>query len=720
MTRTEADMKIVGARIGALVLTMLVVGAVSVAPASAGIVNFFHGFHSPSYPTAGLPDAQLSAGIGADVIRVQMYWQDYQTGVDQFNEAALENVADQVRAARFYSNNSRLKAVVIFDLPGCDGSRGTCDTAWMQAAGYNLQRDFSGGRAPRYYPESATGLYAYGDAAGRALRYFYDAGVADFIETPNEPNIAHGPAEALPPEKVGQLGANAIVGASNVGLQLNGSTGPAVLIGALAIGQNDWTTFWNMYPLDYFRRVQELVEYTLAQRYRDAPNGPSFAVTLMGTWRPSFHAYPRFGGNEGSPCDDRDPGSGYESQDETGDLTGAIAAQTVRNRLAPLVSAITFNKKYWVTETGMTSYKNTDPTETQAQCRDRRNRLGGSAYGKAEQSSFYSSLAITPPAGRLEGMVFFLPQDSPNDFGQFAGYGVHSPGPVQKPAAGAFQQWYGNAQALNPGPIPWANANIGGELVSDPDVAAWGVNRLDVFGRGRDNALWHRAWNGTSWGAGWDSLGGELASGVGAVSWGANRIDVVGRARNGNVVRWTYNGSAWSTDNLGGIVQSTPDISSWGSGRLDMFARGMDDALYHRAYSGGRWGAWENLGGTLTSGPSAVSWGVNRIDVVARVSDRSVRHWAFNGTTWASDNLGAVVSSDPEIASWGSGRLDVFVRGQDGALWHRAWNGSSWGSGWDSLGGYILSGPGAVSWGPNRLDVFARAANKSMHHWAWP
>jgi hypothetical protein len=36
---------------------------------------------------------------------------------------------------------------------------------------------------------------------------------------------------------------------------------------------------------------------------------------------------------------------------------------------------------------------------------------------------------------------------------------------------------------------------------------AWGPNRLDVFGLGTDNQMFHKAWNGSAW-SGWEGLGG--------------------------------------------------------------------------------------------------------------------------------------------------------------------------------------------------------------------
>ena len=41
-------------------------------------------------------------------------------------------------------------------------------------------------------------------------------------------------------------------------------------------------------------------------------------------------------------------------------------------------------------------------------------------------------------------------------------------------------------------------------------VVAWGPNRLDVFGLGTDNAMYHKAWMGSGWQAQWEDLGGTF------------------------------------------------------------------------------------------------------------------------------------------------------------------------------------------------------------------
>src|SRR5260370_17986719 len=92
---------------------------------------------------------------------------------------------------------------------------------------------------------------------------------------------------------------------------------------------------------------------------------------------------------------------------------------------------------------------------------------------------------------------------------------------------------------------------------------AWGAalcsTGLDIFAVGTDSALWHRWWDGASWG-GWESLGG--------------------------------------------ILDSPPGVVSWATNRLDQFALVTDHALWHRWWDGSSWGAWESLAGCLASPPS--------------------------------------------------------------------------------------------------------------------
>ena len=44
-------------------------------------------------------------------------------------------------------------------------------------------------------------------------------------------------------------------------------------------------------------------------------------------------------------------------------------------------------------------------------------------------------------------------------------------------------------------------------------VASWGANRLDIFGLGTDDQMYHKAWDGSAWWpseTGWQPLGGKF------------------------------------------------------------------------------------------------------------------------------------------------------------------------------------------------------------------
>ncbi len=100
-----------------------------------------------------------------------------------------------------------------------------------------------------------------------------------------------------------------------------------------------------------------------------------------------------------------------------------------------------------------------------------------------------------------------------------------------------------------------------------PAVASWGSGRLDIFGIGFDNQMYHKWFDG-----------GE---------WGPSHTD-------------------W--DPLGGVFDSAPAVVSWGSGRLDIFGIGFDNQMYHKWFDGGEWGPshtdWDPLGGVFSSPPA--------------------------------------------------------------------------------------------------------------------
>lgn len=165
---------------------------------------------------------------------------------------------------------------------------------------------------------------------------------------------------------------------------------------------------------------------------------------------------------------------------------------------------------------------------------------------------------------------------------------------------------------------------------------------------GTDNAVWHKWWNGSSWG-GWESLGGVATSPVSAVSWASNRIDLsVKGTDNALWQRWWDGTNRGAWESLGGVVTSDVKVASWGKDHLDVFVRGSKNDAWHISWHNGKWGQWGRLGDkTLFSVILAVCWGVGRLDLFAVATDKN-------------------------------------------ALLHQAWDGKAW-RGWESCGGILLS-----------------------------
>jgi hypothetical protein len=142
---------------------------------------------------------------------------------------------------------------------------------------------------------------------------------------------------------------------------------------------------------------------------------------------------------------------------------------------------------------------------------------------------------------------------------------------------------------------------LGGGIQGSPASVSWDSNRIDVFVRGNDNALWQRSWNG-AWSPQWISLGGVLTSSPTVTSTAVNRLTVAARGGDGAVWTQSFNGSSWSGwSSAGGQIKGAPALVAQSGNRIDLFVTGTDNRLYRSRNFGG----FSLLGGTLTSGPAA-------------------------------------------------------------------------------------------------------------------
>ena len=279
----------------------------------------------------------------------------------------------------------------------------------------------------------------------------------------------------------------------------------------------------------------------------------------------------------------------------------------------------------------------------------------------------------------------------------------------------------------------------GGNIVGTPAPVAWTSDRLDIFVKGTDAALYHQWWNGHAWGpslTNYEYHGGIIEGNPAAVAWTSDRLDVFVKGTDRALYHQWWDGHAWgpsltSYEYHGGVILGDPCAVSWGPDRLDVFVVGTDRALYHQWWDGRAWGPsitdYEYHGGVILGSPTAVCWGGDRIDVFVLGTDRALYHQAWDGAAWHPsvndwESLGGTIGGQPTVVSWGGDRLDIFALGTDRALYHKAWDGQAWQpsvTGWENLGGTIIGSPSVASWGGDRLDVFAIGTDRALYHKWW-
>jgi hypothetical protein len=275
-------------------------------------------------------------------------------------------------------------------------------------------------------------------------------------------------------------------------------------------------------------------------------------------------------------------------------------------------------------------------------------------------------------------------------------------------------------------------------LPSDAKFNGHDDDRLVMFVRGGDGALWTRRLDHGSW-TGWSSLGGYITSGASAIALPGGGYVVVARGGDNAVWKRSFDGSTWSPwSSLGGYLTSGPAVNADGL----VAARGGDGALWIRSLASS---GWLSLGGYIIGDPAtqaeddfgamifAVRGGDDAVWVLGVRTERS-------GDTYIDADwhrLGGRVTSAPTLAPLdGNVRPSIFstrlsARGGDGALWSTdlryglegaidggnpvyfgcdsgggcAANGTGV-QGWSSQGGLLNFSPANVPLGGGRADTF--------------
>ena len=264
---------------------------------------------------------------------------------------------------------------------------------------------------------------------------------------------------------------------------------------------------------------------------------------------------------------------------------------------------------------------------------------------------------------------------------------------------------------------------------------SWGTNRLDVFGIGSDNQLYHNYWAGSGWLTSWEehTLPVAPAGGPGASANMnvANRMDAYIVGTDGNCYHQYWTGSSWSAwENLGApsgtTLVGTPSATSWGSGRYDVYCRDAGNHVYRKYYSSG-WSGWISQGGTIVGDPSSCTWAANRLDAFVIGTDNQIWHQYWNGsafvpspTSWQLDSgLPQTISPQYGLGAccWESGRIDLFAN--TGSTIAHNWYSGGWDSDWyETITPPVtpVSAPAASSWGANRIDLFVLGSDGKCYH----
>jgi hypothetical protein len=226
-----------------------------------------------------------------------------------------------------------------------------------------------------------------------------------------------------------------------------------------------------------------------------------------------------------------------------------------------------------------------------------------------------------------------------------------------------------------------------GKFKDAPAAISRRSERLDVFVRGAEDALWHRHFSlGTIPPVSdWHKLDLQIADAPAVASWAPNRLDIFTRSSKGEIIHtFSDDGSHFTVGrNLshpkGLPFEGAPAAISRRPRTIDVFARGGDHTIWRIIFDGANWGDWKRVAADMIDGPAVASWAPQRLDLFGRNSRGELVHEHSNDAIHFGDrnNLGhpktGPLKGSPAALSFKPNRLDVFVRGADDALWQRSW-----------------------------------------------
>ena len=261
---------------------------------------------------------------------------------------------------------------------------------------------------------------------------------------------------------------------------------------------------------------------------------------------------------------------------------------------------------------------------------------------------------------------------------------------------------------------PWVSP-LGGSVASGPahQRAATTAPSSTCSLRESSGTLVHMWYDGSKWSS-WEDLGGAIGSAPASISTTVNNVDVFARGTDNGLYHRAWAGAWKAWEKIpGGVLTSGPSVASLAPGNMNVFVNGASNHMYYTWNDGGTWNAWQDLGCCIVGAPAAVSAVKGQLFTIGRGTDNTLyqQSWAGSWSGWNA-KLGAQLDSPPAVINYaynstGARRTAVYAM-YGGSPYEMINDSNSW-SAWtavSTLPGYQIVGVG------NCIDV--AADNRSL------
>lgn len=220
-----------------------------------------------------------------------------------------------------------------------------------------------------------------------------------------------------------------------------------------------------------------------------------------------------------------------------------------------------------------------------------------------------------------------------------------------------------------------------------------------------DEYLWYSAYDGReNWSQGVKFDGNPSSDANPSLATYRNGIHSVFRGTDGSLYHKVYNGSSWGAHTK--IVQTVAEGSALAvyNDSLHCVFRGTNNSLYHCVFDGSSWGHNGVIVPTVGQGAALAVYN-NKLHCVFRGSNQELYLKVLTGTSWAGNTaLGTPAGDGPALAVYKNVLHCVFRGRDDKKLFHKFYNGSSWSS-HTNLGTTAEGQPGLAVYHDEHTDL---------------